>query len=247
MQTNGIREISTLREGNTSAIKCSGAVGEVSDFWVCTYPFFKTTLFILPSFELAEGALELTSAVAVFDPDGEKINEASVSFSPGSVGTLEVDMLLGACKLEAGLKHGHLRVVSPPGCRHLCRIYARERGAIMGEPQQIGAGQAGFFPVVFGTDRFPYVALVNHGSNSAVVKSRLFCGNRTPESEYLVPAMGARIVALAAEFDEYVQSQGEKQIHAYLRLSVKDAVMLGAQLIERIVLGRDNESYMALS
>jgi hypothetical protein len=230
--------------GNCEQPHCGAAVE--SHFWVCTYPFFSTTLFLIPPGGVRAGEGGWKSALRLFDADGVLVNDVGLQIPEGRVGVVDLDILLGSCKLESGMKHGHLQVSSEAGTKHICRLFARERGAMMGQPQVLSAERVTFFPIVLADDRAPFVALINQSPRNASVKCKLFCGSRNPETECVVPAMGARVLSITGEFADFMETPGEKQLQAYLRLGVRDSETLGAQLVERVRVARDNEYYTSV-
>jgi hypothetical protein len=199
--------------------------------WVCAYPFFDSTLFVVPPLEVPESAAE--SVVTVYDADGEIANELSLAFPTREIGMLELETLMGGCKLEAGLKHGHALVQSPAGYAHLCRLHTREGAAILGAPSQLSAAHSTFFPLTFDEGRAYFIALVNQNRTHASVKCRLFSAKRSPETLISVPPLGSRIIHIETEFPDYAGGDSGKQLQAYVRLSTKSEGVLGAQLIER--------------
>ena len=207
--------------------------GDVSShFWAATFPFFETTLFIAPP---VDGSPVAPTRLTVFDADGEIVNEAALEIEPGRVGIFELEQFLGGCKLEGGLKHAHLEVVSPPGCRHLCRMHSRSGASLHVEAAALSSHRSVFFPLRFARGHDTIVCFVNRGAEPAVVKMRLFVGSRNPESFLEVPAFGARMVSLGSEFGEFVGG-GEADIgQGYVRISAKGGADLGVHLIERVI------------
>jgi hypothetical protein len=74
------------------------------------------------------------------------------------------------------------------------------------------------------------VCLLNRSEGAGIVKVRLFLGKRSPECFVEVPARGARLVSLAAEFG--VASGGES-LPGYLRVSTKGDQVFGVQFLSR--------------
>jgi hypothetical protein len=200
-------------------------------FWVCAYPFVDSTLFVVPPLETSGSQAE--SLVTVFDADGEIANELTLSFPSREVGMLELDNLMGACKLEAGLKHGHALVQSPAGYAHFCRMHTREGASLLGTPSLLSAAHSTFFPLTFDEGRSYFVAVVNQTKAHAAVKCRLFSAKRSPETLITIPPLGSRVIHIETEFPDYAGGDTGKQLQAYVRLSTKSEGVLGAQLVER--------------
>ncbi|MBN8549301.1 MAG: hypothetical protein J0M12_08310 [Deltaproteobacteria bacterium] len=202
-----------------------------SHFWVCAYPFVETTLFLVPALS-PDAALASATSIELYDADGALSNEVELDFPAGQVGILELDSIMGGCKLESGLKHGHMLVRSPAGTSPYLRMHTREGAALIGEPAAFGADRSTFFPLTMDEGRSYYLTVVNHGKAQAALKCRLFCAKRSPETLISIPAFGSRVISLENEFAEYSAESG-KQMQAYLRLSTKSETTLGVQLLER--------------
>lgn len=219
----------------------------VSHFWVCSYPFFETTLFVIPDFKTSVSKTGVHSSITLYDPDGDVVNELSIVTNNQDVGIVELGATMGACKIESGLKHGHMVVTSPAGYRHECRISTREKGAMLGKPAPFSLHKATFFPVLFGDNRASFLAVMNKSEEDATVKCRLYCGKRTPNMECVIPARGVRVISVADEFPDYCVTQEGKRIQAYVRLATKGSAKLGVLLFERTRMLRDTDFYCSVS
>lgn len=226
----------------------------VSHFWISTFPFFETVLMVVPALQAAgpDNGLALVPAPAcaaleLFDADGNCITESSVEFPAGEVGILELEPLMAMCKLESGLKHGQLVVRSAAGTRHMCRIHCPGGASLLGEPAVVTAKRGGFFPTRLCEEISALLCMVNRGEVEAKTRVRLFCGNRTPEINCVIPPFGSRVVSVPAEFAEVSRVPADTQLQAYLRVSVSSGVAVGIQLIEHAKTGRDTGRYYALS
>ena len=185
--------------------------------------------------------------VTLFDADGDVANELTLSYPINEIGILELETLMGACKLESGLKHAHVMVESERGYAHYCRLHTREGAAILGVPSQLSVAHSTFFPLTFDEGRSYFVSLINHSRTPAAVKCRLFSAKRSPETLISVPALGARVLQVETEFPDYAgNNEGGKQLQAYLRLSTKSEATLGAQLIERHATKADSGVFYAV-
>lgn len=208
--------------------------GNVSHFWASTYPFFQSSINILPALSLGPNEAT-TSSIYLYDPDGALINELNVQTVPGSVGTYELEEFLGACKIESGLKHGHLRVVSPHGYRHFLRLWTHEGSVMTSYSALISKNRVAFFPMLASTDRTCMIAVVNHSEREANVRCRLYVEKRSPENSFTIPGHGARIIFMDAEFYHHgINLKAEEDTQAYVRLSTLGEAMCSAQFVERV-------------
>lgn len=84
-------------------------------FWVCAYPFVETTLFLVPAFPF-DSTTATASSIELYDADGNLSNELQVEFPKGQVAIVELDTIMGGCKLESGLKHASVPTLActPP-------------------------------------------------------------------------------------------------------------------------------------
>ncbi len=202
-----------------------------SRFWVSTYPFFTTTLFVQPPGVSGETVAE--TALTLYDADGAMINEAKMQFPGGRAGFVELDSLLGSCKLEGGLKHALLVLRSPAGTRHTCRIAQGDRTAALGELAEFSASQTAFLPVTFGENLLSFLVVCNYAKDEARVKCRMYLGSKSSEIELSIPSSGSRIISLEGDFADFADiADGEKR-HGYVRLVTKSEETLGVQLIEK--------------
>lgn len=202
-----------------------------SHFWVCAYPFVETSLFVVPPSPFEE-PFAVPTSIELYDADGSLANELQVEFPKGQVGIVELDTIMGGCKLESGLKHAHMVVRSASGSSAYLRMHTREGAALIGEPAVLGADRSTFFPMTLDEGRNYYLTVVNHGKAQAALKCRLFCAKRSPETLISIPPLGSRVLSLDNEFSEYSTENG-KQVQAYIRLSTKSETVLGVQLVER--------------
>ncbi len=230
----------------TSIISKTSLESVTSHFWVASYPFFETTLFVLAPLQSCSDQSS-QAEINVYDPDGELINEVSFGFPSNQVGALEVDQLLGACKLESGFKHAHLVIKSPQGTRHLCRLHAQERATLLGQPISVTDDQGVFFPLTLALNRTSLLCLVNYSDEIARVRCRVVSAKRSPEQILTIPARGARAVIIESLFPEMSQVEDGKRKTAYLRISAKEGHKVGAQLLERVSCGDGRFIYSSVN
>lgn len=221
--------------------------GSIFHYWVCSNPFFETTLFLVPAADCPHSDLSNGASVSLFDPDGDAVNELEVQFPAGTVGVVELNSLFGSSKLEGGFKHGHMVVRAAKGVKPLCRLNTRNQAAVLGEPRQLSAGRSSFFPLLFAESRSSFLALVNCGTEETTIKCRLFCGKRIPETDCLIPGLGARIISIEDEFPDYAVAEEDKKIQAYVRLGSKSAQPVGVLLFEQTKMLQEDDFYCSVS
>ncbi|MCB0310825.1 MAG: hypothetical protein KDD42_06305 [Bdellovibrionales bacterium] len=224
--------------------KASRARPVESHFWVSSYPFFEASLFVAS--DPASQAQQSTQ-LYLYDCDGAPVNEVEVNFPAGQLGIVELDQFLGQCKLEAGLKHAHLHVVSEAGGKHMLRIHGGSSACMLGPAQEVSQLRSCFFPVLLANERNALVTLVNYGRSDSLVRCRMYVGKRVPEVRINVPALGSRVLSIPAEFSEYAKPDGNKKQPTYLRLSSTCEVPCGAQLIETISPEKEGTIFSAVS
>jgi|GEM_PF-1191718 len=227
---------------------CEGAL-QISHYWICCAPFFETTLLVMPP-PSRQRAAERSSAASIlrlYDADGYLANEVMVEFSYDQVGVIELEPLMAGCKFQAGLKHGHLEVHSPPGFSELCRIHTREGASQMSAPVLLSNTRRVFFPLLFSTERVSLLCLINAGETEAVLRGRFFCAKRSPEATWEVPGRGARVISLTSEFSEYLEAGPTSQVQAYIRIGVRNDCLVGAQLIDRTKGPKEGSFFSAIS
>ena len=216
----------------------SGSSQEItSHFWACGYPTLKTSLFVVRN---PGGPSSAPIRVFLYDADGAPINEANFDFPADQAGILELEGLLESCKLEGGFKHAHLEVRSPPGMRHYLRMHTREGAFIQGEPALVNSRKGAFVPVSFSQNHSALLVLINHSRCDMTVRCRLFCGRRNPEASQLVPALGARVLSIPAQFSEFSMREGAAPVQGYFRVTAVGEGDCGVQLIESVAV-RENE------
>jgi hypothetical protein len=271
-----VEEAADFNVGDQLTSRLVGGSGVVSHFWVCTYPYFDSSLFILPPLypsELSGGqqfkgddnaqASLAISVVTVYDPDGEVINSVRFAAKGSAVGMIELGPLFGACKMQSGMKFGQVIVRSPKYFSHRIRLMNTVCGAVLSEGRQIvssdrrdvfgsqvfGGGLIGVanFPINLGKGRQSIITLVNRSSEETIVRCRLVLGKRSPEVDCRIPGFGSRVLHLESVFSFLVQIPNEKTIQSYLRLSLKQGEAIGVQIIERNLAQGESEYFVAVA
>jgi hypothetical protein len=231
--------------------------------WVCSGPYFETVMYVYCAErggalrKGSQGDSPLSPDLAafgrgtpiefeLFDPDGFCCNRVELQVEPGKVAAIDWDPFLGNCKFEAGMKHGHVVAKLPPGFRAVSRLVSSHAGCFFGRPLMLTASSRAFAPITLSRDRFPMVVLVNHSAVEATVRGRLFCGKRTPENVWQVPANGTRVLSIAHEFGDAITIEPDEQVQTYLRMGVRGEYEVGVQCIERLQGPNESSVYLAL-
>lgn len=254
-----------------------------SHFWVTSYPFCDAMLFLCSQHhesEAGDGALDVDQnspvLLRLFDSDGGVVNELEISSEVGAPIALELDQLLERCKLESGLRHGHLMVEHQPNVRATCRLQNRGGAVLTSASSPVYEDHAMFSPVILSEDRSSMITLVNFGPVEAQVRIRLMFGSRSPDTIRHVAPFGANVVCLEQEFIEELknsfgkpkkilhaahgQSEGAgsdsadfvkqplfPETRAYVRVSVRNEQTVGVQLIESTERGEQGNMFTAVS
>lgn len=212
-------------------------------FWVSSYPFFQSSLFFAPA---PSGAEPAEVYLQLYDPDGMVFNELTVQPQFGSVGIVEMEPLLGACKLESGFKHAHLVVQSTNLVRAWTRIHGNISATLQSEPAEVSLHHTSFLPITLGEERTSLVALVNQSESAQNIRLRLYFGKRLPEVQVSIAARGARLVNIPVEFGEYLPRDG-RSYPAYIRISSVSDRPCGVQLVEVIKTEKEGNIFASVS
>jgi hypothetical protein len=210
------------------------AVETTSHFWVAAPPLYSSTLLVASGGD-ASGQVRTKTQVEIFDMDGTQVNSVEVEFPSAEVGFIELEPFTAALKMQGGVAHGHLKVTSPEGARHIFRQTIGSSVVLYQDPVPVASREHSFIPVVIGGRREHMVVLVNGGEEEGQIACRLFYGNRSPEWTLTVPGNGSRVLSLENELlasaDQKVWEKGALQ--AYIRLSGKHQSPIAGHIIER--------------
>lgn len=222
-----------------------------SHYWVSTFPFFSHTVLIIPPppADQEGGAVDegFSAQLTIYDADGMLGNRVVITREKREIVAVELDPLMGGCKIESGLKHGHLLIESPAGFTHLCRIRGPHGSALVSQGTPVTRDLASFMPLTFSADRSQLLSVINTSNEAAQFRCRLYCGKRTPEMTADVPAHGVRLLSVQSEFSEFAIVEGGKRISAYARFTSGSNEPLLVQLVERYELMEDSYRYAAVS
>ena len=209
-------------------------VETTSHFWVASPPLFSSTLLVATGDDSA-GAGRAKTRLEIFDLDGSQINSVEVEFPAGQVGFVELEPFTAALKMQGGVAHGHLKVTSPIGTRHLYRQTIGTSVVLYQDPVPVSNRESSFIPVVIGGRREHMLVLVNSGEEEGQIACRLFYGNRSPEWTLTVPGNGSRALSiendLLAAADQKAWEKGALQ--AYIRFTGKHQSPIAGHIIER--------------
>lgn len=192
----------------------------------------------MPGTPIGEASLVVVSSsqkeslsIKLFDSDGEVANELVCELSKFPA-IVSLEMLMAGVKMDSGFKHGRLEVQHSPSAELHLHLHSNPSATILPVPTALMPGSNFFMPVSFGAGKTPLLTFVNSRNEEAVVKLRLFCGNRMPELMVSVPAAGSRVVALGTEFSEYTAFSADKEVHGYVRLHLKTDGAVGVGFLE---------------
>jgi hypothetical protein len=243
-------------------------LGVISHFWVCTYPYFDTSLFVIPplykdgydggcysspSSESSQTTNSKTAAaistVTVYDPDGIVINSLRYTAHEGTVGMIELGPLFGGGKMQSGMKFGQVVVRSPRNFSHKLRMMNKACGAVLSEGRVLLSSDmreqghnglsAANYPLNLGKGRQSLLTLVNRTAGESVVRCKLLLGKRSPEVDCRIPAYGSRVLHLESVFSLMVPISTEKTVQSYLRLSLKNGQPSQSQAVGAQIIERN--------
>ena len=210
------------------------AVETTSHLWGAAPPLYSRTLLVAPGAD-SSGQGRATTRLEIFDTDGTQVNSVEVEFPSSEVGFVELEPFTAALKMQGGVAHGHLKVTSSEGTRHLFRQSIGSSVVLYQDPVPVASRENSFIPVVIGGRREHMVVLVNGGAEEGQIACRLFYGNRSPEWTLTVPGNGSRVLSLENELiasaDQKAWEKGALQ--AYVRLSGKLQSPIAGHIIER--------------
>lgn len=214
----------------------------VSHFWIANPPSFSSTLLISSEEESAvDGRIQ--TSLEIYDVDGVKINTVEVEFPAKEVGIVELEPFAAGLKMQGGIAHGHVRIRSPKGTRHLCRQSIGSSVSVYHDPAPVGARESAFIPLILGGRREHMLVLVNTGAEEGQLACRFFYGNRSPEWTLTIPTLGSRVLSVESELlgsaDDKSWEKGALQ--GYLRITGRHQSAISGHIIERI-LGESPES-----
>jgi hypothetical protein len=224
-------------------------VETTSHFWVAAPPLFSSALLVASGADTS-GTGRVRTAIEIFDLDGKRVNSVEVEFPANEVGFVELEPFTAALKMQGGVAHGHLKVTSPLGTRHLYRQTVGNSLAVSSDPEPVRNKESAFIPLVVGKGHEHMLVLVNSGEDEGQIACRIFFGNRSPEWTLTVPGNGSRIVALESDLlaSSDDKSWEKSPLQAYVRLSGRQGSAIAGHIIERVVgESPDQDRYRSLT
>lgn len=212
------------------------------NFWICCDDKFSSSLVCCQS----SGALESenkadTYKYSIIDADGLLVNQGEVSF-PSDVGEIDLKPFMGSCKTESGLRHGRLELEAPGNSAVMLKLAMEGEVNFISRLSVVKESHSEFVPVSFAKNKVSYFCLTNFSTSALELRIRLILGKRAPELQVSLPAGGSRVIILEQEFAQVLENL-EAQVFGYLRISTRDPLGFGFQLIEET----ENESGKTIS
>lgn len=216
----------------------------VTTFWVAVSPFFSSSLYIL-SYGKQLGEKD-TSFMTIYDPAGNIINRVRLDYVVGGVQRVEMDMLLGNCKLENGIRHAVVVINSPAKTKFACCFEQGGNRSFIGELKPFYSDSPCFLPVTFSKKMACFIPIVNFGKKFATVKIRLYMGSKTADTEVSLTTNATCLFCPDLEFAEFFElaNEDEKKI-CYLKITTRSDELLGVQQIDCAYVN-DNIEYSSI-
>jgi len=214
-------------------------------FWIASGPFIESTLILAPA-PLQGERMPCGGSLKFFDADGSLVNESEVQLTNEKIAVFELAQFLSSCKLESGIRHGHLFLESSGGLSPHVRFHTKDQAFFSESSCLISQHKSNFFPVTISPHQTSMLCLVNHGQSEVEVRCRLLFKKRSPETNITIPPMGAYLMSVDAEFADYIASDS-RTINAYLRIGIKGDGKAGVNLLQKMKLDNDRESYSMVS
>lgn len=207
-----------------------------SHFWIANPPAFSSTIFVAAEDQAALDG-RIPTSLEIFDIDGVKVNTVEVEFPAKEVGVIELEPFASALKMQGGIAHGHVRIRSPRGTRHVCRQTIGASVAVYQDPIPVRARESAFVPLVLGGRREHMLVLVNTSEEEGQLACRFFYGNRSPEWTLTIPALGSRVVSLENELLDSADDKAWEKgaVQAYARLTGRHNAAISGHVIERML------------
>lgn len=200
-----------------------------SFFWFAADEYFCSTLYISPARHDAHNQHQ----IKVYDIDGQLTNQLMLKFAQGLPGLVELDGLVGNCKLQAGVRQGSVEIVSAVGTAHKCEISSKDQDLMVSPVCKLSREKAGFFPLHLSTKSQNMIALNNLGAADSMLKVRLYTGTRSPELEIKLKGYGSETLILEEQFAEYLELDPHHDQQAYLRIVSYSSNELAVRLLEQ--------------
>lgn len=199
-----------------------------SFFWCACDKYYSSILLIKPG-----NAVVNKHTITVYDVSGEKVNQVELEFPNKQIGIFELDAICNDCKLTGGIRQAQIRVVSPSGTLHECKIHTIANDCYVSDVQNISREQAAFYPLTLSTHSANLIAFNNTGNIPVALRCRLYTGTRSPETEIQVPAFGTACKNVEVDFAEYLDLAAGAIVQAYIRIVAGSSSSLQVRLFEK--------------
>jgi hypothetical protein len=210
----------------------------VETFWIASQPYFE------PFLVLSRGNDSVTDSnsvsFAVYDADGQKVNNAKVECLPGTTVITPLEPFLSSCKLESGLRHASLEVLSKPSETSIqCRLHS-PLGSFFSKPVlNLSEGVLGFFPFSCEEGVTNILVIINTSDSAQVIKYRWFCLDKSKEETCEVAPRSTRLIQIEGLLLESGLIENKKVLQGYVRVGGKNPGLIGAQFLTKEVGARD--------
>jgi len=209
-----------------------------SHFWISESQFFSSVLLSSPLLVPDSPVVQQEElSLELYDCDGVHSGALRVQWRTGDVGVIDLKPLLSTCKLDNGLRHGHLVVKSSGDFRHLVRYQGEGGIGIVNALPNISTRAGLFVPIRCTSKHQHLAACVNLSDEAGTVTVRLMFENRSPEIQVAVPAHGCVIVPVEEDFSLRFNAQADQGpvMAGYIRCATRHTGAFGIQILERIV------------
>lgn len=193
----------------------------MNSLWLPASPFFVPQLVVQP---IGETRLE------VRDCDGQICNSIVISSENDLPVSLDAEAMIAACKLDSGMKHG---VVYLSAGRGLVSLKYPGGTTVITRGLNLRDDLGGVIPFSCGDEkRTQLIACVNSSSADVEIRVRCLLQGRSPEFMRIIPAYGARLVSIQADFQELVSQVNQPSV-GYLKLSLRSGSGVSIHSLER--------------
>jgi len=184
------------------------------NFWIATYPLFEAFLYIFPYADESEEKKVLVK-LSFFDPDGACINNMQFEMNDFKPQKFNLDMFLGSCKLECGIRHGVLSLTASSKVACICQAISMEGMVVLSELKT--RNRSAFVSLSCTANSFSLIPTINITSNPLELSCRLICASNEQEQKIIIPPYGTKILTPEMSFFKFLSKNGTR--NAYLKLT----------------------------
>ena len=174
-----------------------------------------------------------THAVSVYDSDGQLVNQVNLKLRDNKLLVLDLDIIAGNCSVQSGIRHGTVRIISPAGSTHELNVFCSDSEYRATENFSLSKNKAVCSPLMLGQDSNTSLLFAAADGPESTIKVRLYTGTRSPESEFKLPAYGAKSLNIETEFADFLNLNAEKPVQAYVRIISNTANDVKVRLLEK--------------